>query len=319
MAASASSTVFFLEDKNLGHRFLVDTGAARSLFPHTLCKKRKPAAETMRAANNTRIKTYGNINIDLTLDDKAFPWTFTVADVFLPILGADFIAHYNLLVDVRRQRLYKNNQVPDTLVFHASSPDIQDLTAEFPAVFRSELSQDPKLPAKHNVTHHIKTSGPPIFNKFRRLSPEKLQAAKSCFRDLELQGICQKSSSPWSSPLHMVTKKDGSFRPCGDYRRLNNVTEPDHYPLPNIQDITSFLSGARIFSKLDLTKGYYQVPLNPADIPKTAITTLFGTYTFNYSCFGLRNVGATFQHLMDDIFGDLDFIVVYIDDILVFS
>ena len=172
-------------------------------------------------------------------------------------------------------------------MFHASSPDIQDLTAEFPAVFRSELSQDPKLPAKHNVTHHIKTSGPPIFNKFRRLSPEKLQAAKSCFRDLELQGICQKSSSPWSSSLHMATMKDGSFWPCGDYQRLNNITEPDRCPLPNIQDITLFLSGARIFSMLDLTKGYYQVPLNPADIPKTAITTPFRTYTFNYSCFGL--------------------------------
>ena len=117
----------------------------------------------------------------------------------------------------------------------------------------------------------------------------------------------------------MVSKKDGSFRPCGDYRRLNNITEPDHYPLPNIQDITSYLSGAKVFSKLDLTKGYYQVPLHPDDIPKTAIATPFGTYTFNYSCFGLRNAGATFQRLMDDIFGDLDFIVVYIDDILVFS
>ena len=100
MAASAGSSVFYLEDKNLGHRFLVDTGAARSLFPHSLCKQRKPAAETMRAANNTQIKTYGTINLDLSLDDKAFLWTFTVADVILPILGADFIAHHNLLVDL---------------------------------------------------------------------------------------------------------------------------------------------------------------------------------------------------------------------------
>ena len=90
-------------------------------------------------------------------------------------------------------------------------------------------------------------------------------------------------------------------------------------PLSNIQDSTSFLSGTRIFSKLDLTKGYYQVLLNPADIPKNAITTLFGSYTFNYSCFGLRNAGTTFQRLMDDIFGILDFVRVYIDDILAFS
>ena len=239
--------------------------------------------------------------------------------MILPILGADFIAHHNLLVDVQCQQLLKNNRTPDDLVFHALSSGIPEITAEFPAVFRSELAQDPKLPAKHNVRHHIKTSGPPIFSKFRRLSPEKLQVAKHCFRELEQQGICQKSSSPWSSPLHMVSKKDGTFRPCGDYRRLNNITEPDHYPLPNIQDITSYLNGAKIFSKLDLTKGYYQVPLNPDDIPKTAITTPFGTYTFNYSCFGLRNAGATFQRLMDDIFGDLDFVVIYIDDILVYS
>ena len=132
-------------------------------------------------------------------------------------------------------------------------------------------------------------------------------------------GICQKASSPWSSPLHIVRKKDGSIRPCGDYRRLNTKTEPDHYPLPNIADVTSFLHGATIFSKLDLMKGYYQIPMHPEDIPKTAITTPFGTFTFNYSCFGLRNAGAMFQRLMDSILGDLPFCVCYVDDILIFS
>ena len=96
-------------------------------------------------------------------------------------------------------------------------------------------------------------------------------------------------------------------------------TEPDHYPLPNIADVTSFLHGAKIFSKLDLLKEYYQVPMHPDDIPKTAVTTPFGTFTFNYSCFGLRNAGATFQRMMDGILGDLSFCVCYIDDILIFS
>ena len=122
-----------------------------------------------------------------------------------------------------------------------------------------------------------------------------------------------------ASPLHIVVKKDGSLRPCGDYRRLNMQTEPDHYPLPNIADITTFLHGAKIFSKLDLLKGYYQVPMHPGDIPKTAVTTPFGSFTFNYSCFGLRNAGATFQRMMDGILGDLPFCVCYIDDILIYS
>ena len=105
MAASAGTSVFFLLDKNLGKRFLVDTGAARSLYPYSQSMQRKPTTETMRAANNTRIATYGTINLDLCLDERPYQWTFTVADVIIPILGADFIAHHNLLVDVRRQKL----------------------------------------------------------------------------------------------------------------------------------------------------------------------------------------------------------------------
>ena len=158
-----------------------------------------------------------------------------------------------------------------------------------------------------------------MFSRFRRLAPDKLHAAKQTFAELERLGICQKAPSPWASPLHIVVKKDGSLRPCGDYRRLNMQTEPDHYPLPNIADITTFLHGAKIFSKLDLLKGYYQVPMHPGDIPKTAVTTPFGSFTFNYSCFGLRNAGATFQRMMDGILGDLPFCVCYIDDILIYS
>ena len=90
-------------------------------------------------------------------------------------------------------------------------------------------------------------------------------------------GVCSKAASPWASPLHMTPKKDGTWRPCGDYRRLNLVTEPDHYTMPNIFDLTSSIGTSRVFSKLDLLKGYFQVPVNPEDEPKTAITTPFGT------------------------------------------
>ena len=122
---------------------------------------------------------------------------------------------------------------------------------------------------------------------------------------MEKAGIVRRSTSPWSSPLHMVKKKDGSWRPCGNYRRLNNVTVPDRYPLPNIADFSSQLSGSKVFSKLDLQKGYYQVPMALDDIMKTAIITPFGMFEFLRLPFGLRNGGQTFQRLMDQVLGGL--------------
>ena len=93
------------------------------------------------------------------------------------------------------------------------------------------------------------------------LDQVKLAQAKAKFQKLESAGIIRRSDSPWASPLHMVQKSDGSWRPCGGYRHLNNVTRPDQYPLPNICDFTNNLRGCKFFSKLDLVKGYNQVPM----------------------------------------------------------
>jgi hypothetical protein len=117
----------------------------------------------------------------------------------------------------------------------------------------------------------------------------------------------------------MVPKPDGSWRPCGDYRPLNNVTTPDKYSLPNMQDLSTFLHGSKIFAKLHSSKGYYQVPLNEGDIPKTAIITPFGLYEFLFMPFGLKNAAQTFQRLMDSLFRTIPFIFIYLDDILIFS
>ena len=94
-----------------------------------------------------------------------------------------------------------------------------------------------------------------MHTRARRLPPDKLVIAKEEFREMEDMGIIRRSDSPWSSPLHMVRKNSGGWRPCGDYRRLNDVTMADRYPVPHIQDFASQLAGASIFSKIDLVRG----------------------------------------------------------------
>ncbi len=166
------------------------------------------------------------------------------------------------------------------------------------------------------MEHFISTKGPPIASKFRRLDAEKLQAAKAEFEQLEREGIVQRSTSPWASPFHMVMKKDGSWRPCGDFHRLNLVTEPDTYPLPNMLDFSARVAGCKVFSKIDLRKGYYQIPMHPADIRKTTICTPLGLFEFRRMPFGLRNLGNTFQRMTDRILAGLSFVFCYLDDII---
>ena len=170
------------------------------------------------------------------------------------------------------------------------------------------------------VKHHIDTGdSQPIRQPPRRLPLEKNKEAIQVVETLQEQGLIEPSDSPWASPVVLVRKKNGNWRFCVDYRKLNDVTRKDAYPLPRIEDTLETLADMSLFSTLDLRSGYWQVELNPADKPKTAFAVERGLWQFRVMPFGLCNAPATFERLMDRVLAGLPLTtaLVYIDDILV--
>ena len=219
---------------------------------------------------------------------------------------------------------------PHTQLWDALRVDHSALSADELAELQKLLSQyrdvfalsSQELGRTRLMSHSIDTGTThPVSLPARRLPWASRETARRIVSDMLDQGVIEESTSPWSAPIVLVAKKDGSMRFCVDYRRLNDVTVKDPYPLPRVDDTLDALGGARYFSTLDLCSGYHQLPMNDADREKTAFSTPDGHYHFNVMPFGVCNGPSSFQRLMGAVLRGLQWQIclVYLDDIIVFA
>ena len=314
--------------------FLVDTGSAISVVPRQYAKHINPTTQLLKAANGTNIKTFGTATLEISIRKlrRTFHWTCFIAEVTSPLLGADFLRHFDLLVDMKRQKLIDNltkckvdcKSCPDSKILQLYPiqaidtripPPIYKILDKFKSLTQDFTGNDPP---KHTTTHQIITNAPPVHSRVRPLYGEKLMAVREEFQKLQELGIVKESHSPWASPIHLVPKGTG-WRICGDYRRLNAVTKRDSYPMPNVNALYTLLHGSQIFTTLDLVRGYNQIPMAQDSIEKTAVITPVGLYEYLRMPFGLCNAAQSFQRFMHSLIGHLPYTFVYIDDVLIFS
>ena len=173
------------------------------------------------------------------------------------------------------------------------------------------------------VKHRINLSDDtPFKQRHRRIPPTMIAEVRQHLQQLLDSGVIRRSHSPWASNMVLVRKKDGTLRVCIDYRQLNKNTVKDSYALPRIDDMLDTLSGSTYYTVLDMKSGYHQIEVEEEHKERTAFTAgPLGFYEYNRLPFGLSNSPATYQRLMEDILGELNYQIclVYLDDVIVFS
>jgi hypothetical protein len=200
---------------------------------------------------------------------------------------------------------------------------MDQMRTKYPDVFAPEL---PPKPVEREVTHAIplKPNTTPHWQQYYRVNPAHRAELEKQLDYLLHFGLIRKTdgSNPFGAPVVLAPKADGTLRFCVDYRRLNNNTEQVHWSMPRIEDLLDRLKNAKVFSKMDLRNGYWQIPIHKDDVPKTAFITPQGQFEWTVLPMGITNAPATFMKYMDSLFNNKEysgFVLVYLDDVLIFS
>jgi hypothetical protein len=322
---------------------LFDSGASHSFISQKLSVKcQLPFYHTqgafMIATLEGKIATNQlNRSIPIQLGSKVCKTTLLILgmDNVDIILGTNWMTQHQVILDVANRivevhsptcgkfTLYLPNQeTTRSCAFCMIELPLEKIpvVCDYAAVFPDELSG---MPLDRNIEFAIKLQPgtTPISKRPYRMPLAKLAELKKQLQELLDKGFIRPSTSPWGCPALFMKKKDKSLRLCIDYRPLNTVTIKNKYPLPCIDVLFDQLVGAKVFSKIDLRSGYHQIKIRASDIPKTAFSTRYGLYEYLVMSFGLTNAPAYFMYLMNSVFmPELNkFVVVFIDDILVYS
>ena len=225
------------------------------------------------------------------------------------------------IAEVYNMQIVQEKSIPISLL--ELPDDMEPELALLLHTYSSVFSTPSSLPPPRSHVHHIPllTGSNPVKVKPYRYPHSQKEEIEKLVENILREGIIQHSSNPFSSPIILVKKKDGSWRVCTDYRALNAITIKDSFPIPTVDELIDELYGACYFSKLDLRFGYHQILLNPEDRHKIAFRTHQDLYEWLVMPFGLSNAPATFQSLMNQIFNGMlrKFVLVFFDNIQVYS
>jgi hypothetical protein len=328
-----NQSTLILFDSGASHSFISQKFSAKCQLPFCHTK-----GSFMIATPRGKIATNQLIrSVPISMGSKIFKTTLLIMGLegMDIILGADWMTHHQVVMDVAARALEIRSPTSKDLVLYLPSQDSTQSCAfammespvkkipvvcEYADVFPDEL---PGMPPDRDIEFAIELQPgtTPISKRPYRMPPAELAELKKQLQELLDKGFIRPSTSPWRCPALFVKKKDESLRLCIDYRPLNVVTIKNKYPLPRIDVLFDQLVGAKVFSKIDLRSSYHQIKIRASDIPKTAFSTIYGLYEFLVMSFGLTNAPAYFMYLMNSVFmPELDkFVVVFIDDILVYS
>ncbi|KAL6419674.1 hypothetical protein ACFW04_011286 [Cataglyphis niger] len=279
----------------------------------------------VRMADGTHTTTRGYVQAPLRLQGRAYTHTFAILPALQEdvLVGVDLWSRLGLNIAPPRREI-RQTPHPSCGMAGSLTPSTAEESERLRAFLEHEL---PKFQAVTGPTplaeHRIRLKNPtPIKQRYRPRNPAMQAIIDTEVDEMERAGVIEPSRSAWSSPIVVVRKKDGKHRFCIDFRRVNDVTEKDAYPLPQVTATLDKLRGAQYLTTLDLKNGYWQVPLARESRPITAFTVPGkGLMQFRVMPFGLHSAPATFQRLLDSVIGPAlePNVFVYLDDIIVIS